>query len=255
METSQPPPQVSVTGSIVIQGQLTAPNSPDAESETPVPPSPFCQFWHWIKNLDYTGIGTISLAIATFSLALLAYCSLQDMRTAINSGQKAFQLSERAFVVPSLAITQPGPSEDFPLLVVPTFRNEGNTQTVELGVWLETNGLFSQGTYPQRLDPKTAWRNKLWLGPKQSISVEGLSMPVRKADVATYKANPSQHWLLYRGAFDYYDVFKHEGTTLHFQRFCYAIWNNPVITGQDRFSFSECTGAGENCADAECAPQ
>jgi hypothetical protein len=209
------------------------------------------QWWFRRYIHEINAVVTLALASGTIALALIAFCSLLDVRAAVERGQQAFELSERAFVVPSIEIMQPGPTEEYPLLAIPTFANAGNSQTVDLEVWLETNGLFPSGSYPSRLDPQTAPHNYLWLGPKQRISVMGIALQIRREDIATYMSNPSRHWILFRGAFQYYDIFKTEGPR-HIQRFCYTLWSNPTITGQVTFAFSECPERAENCADAEC---
>jgi hypothetical protein len=72
METPQPP-QVSVSGSIVIQGHLTAPTPPIvAESSPPVPPSPpWWNIFRWRAERVLAG-ATVMLAIATLVLAVFA---------------------------------------------------------------------------------------------------------------------------------------------------------------------------------------
>jgi hypothetical protein len=259
METPQLS-EVSVSGSIDIQGHLTSPSGPSDSSSPVQPPSSLWRFWNQ-KDFHNRLIAyaTLLLAFVTGALALVAFCSLLDVRAAVSDGKKAFQLSERAFVVPSLEIRYPGPSQDIPLLISPFFKNEGNTQTVEMAYWPEANGLTEQrwdsvgAVYPPRLDPKNVTRNKLWLGPKQGLSIEGLSVLIRAQDLANYLANPAKYWLLYIGTLQYYDVFRDQGTKLHTQKFCYVIWNNPTVIGTGKFAASQCaSGGNENCTDTEC---
>jgi hypothetical protein len=71
-------PQVSVSGSIIIHGQLTAPSSQTAENVPLVLP-PEWQFWHW-KYEKLTAYATLLLATGTMLLAIFSYVQWKTMQ-------------------------------------------------------------------------------------------------------------------------------------------------------------------------------
>jgi hypothetical protein len=72
METPQPP-QVSVSGSIIIEGHLTAPSSPRLEIAPAAVPPPRWKFWQrWKDFHKITAYATLLLASGTFVLAVFS---------------------------------------------------------------------------------------------------------------------------------------------------------------------------------------
>jgi hypothetical protein len=115
METSQPP-QVSVSGSIVIQEHLTAPSSPTVAGAPPDPPSSRWKFWQrWRDFRRVTAYGTISLAaftallaLGTIALAILSRCQISDLRQQFEVAQRPYVWwdSRQPKAVPTMDIGQ-----------------------------------------------------------------------------------------------------------------------------------------------------
>ena len=68
METPQPP-QISVSGRIIIEGQLPAPSSASAENAPAETSPPWWRFWRW-RPESVLAAATVVLAAATFFLAV-----------------------------------------------------------------------------------------------------------------------------------------------------------------------------------------
>ncbi len=102
METPRPP-QVSISGSIVVEGQLTAPDSPTVETAPLPPPAArwkfLCRWKDFQKVTAYATLllatGTVVLAGGTIWLACLSQRQLKEFR-----GQELREL--RAYVSASL---------------------------------------------------------------------------------------------------------------------------------------------------------
>src|ERR1700720_3080413 len=91
METPQPR-QMSVSGRLVIEGQLPAPSSAGSEN-APAPPSPpWWKFWRGppetvlAKISGIASLATVVLAAGTVGLALVSYCQLIDSLTPMQIG-------------------------------------------------------------------------------------------------------------------------------------------------------------------------
>jgi hypothetical protein len=101
METSQPP-QVSVSGSIVIQGHLTAPSTPTVQNASLLSPSSRWKFWQrWKDPHKVTAYGTLSLAaftallaLGTIALAILSRCQISDLRDQFEVAQRPYVWSD-----------------------------------------------------------------------------------------------------------------------------------------------------------------
>jgi hypothetical protein len=76
METPQPP-HVSVSGHIVIQGQLPPASSASPDSVPPQPPRPWWKFWQrWQDFHKLTAYATLLLALGTAALAIFSLVTL-----------------------------------------------------------------------------------------------------------------------------------------------------------------------------------
>jgi hypothetical protein len=76
METPQPP-HVSVSGHIVIQGQLPPASSASLDSGPPQPPRPWWKFWQrWEDFHKVTAYATLLLALGTAALAIFSLVTL-----------------------------------------------------------------------------------------------------------------------------------------------------------------------------------
>src|SRR6266404_728793 len=100
METPQPR-QISVSGRLVIEGQLPAPSSASSEN-APAPPSPpWWKFWRGppetvlAKTSGIASLATVVLAAGTVGLALVSYCQLIDSHANADRQLRAFEVAEK----------------------------------------------------------------------------------------------------------------------------------------------------------------
>ena len=94
METPQAP-QVSVSGQIVIEGQLhSSTPSPQQPSPQPEPP-PWWKFWKWRPESVLAG-ATIVLAAATFLLPYMAWNQTAILATTDKSTRKAAEAAGKS---------------------------------------------------------------------------------------------------------------------------------------------------------------
>jgi hypothetical protein len=132
METPQPPPpQISVSGRIVIEGQLPAPRSaaPETEPELALPsPPPWWKAWTWPPE-KLLGRATAFLALATFGLAVIAWIQLHHNDDTANRQLRAYVSVDGATV------------SHFGDTVVPPeahviLKNSGQTPAYEIRGWI-----------------------------------------------------------------------------------------------------------------------
>jgi len=101
------PPQVSVSGSILIQGHLTAPSSLTVESAPIAPSSPWSKFRRWWKDEKVIAYATLLLALGTIALAVLSRIQITDFREQERRQLRAYigviltPLKVNSFVLPN----------------------------------------------------------------------------------------------------------------------------------------------------------
>jgi hypothetical protein len=201
METPQPP-QVSVSGRIVIEGHLPASSGATAENAPATPSPPGWKFWRrWPPETvsAISALATIILAVSTGIVALVSYCQLIDARSALVVANRAWIAPtgiwhdrQQAFVL--------GTAVNYVLL----FRNIGKTPALHFNVNIE-NGFFP--TPERRIDvPHTDFsRDDMCIGTNISdrgevifpdagqptyTSGEGFSLPALPLQSDTLEKGP-----------------------------------------------------------------
>ncbi len=166
MENPQPP-QVSVSGSIVIQGHLT-PSSPSVETAPLLPPAAWWRFWRrWKDFHKVTAFATVILAaftvvlaIGTIALAMLSQMQVSEFR---NQGQREL----RAYVFTGLTPIAYPPDAPTRFAISLDITNAGKTWARKLIVKTAI------------VKKNTEWRSASWrtsgpmvLGPNQTFRLQ-----------------------------------------------------------------------------------
>jgi hypothetical protein len=92
METPQPP-QVSVSGRIIVEGHLPVSSSSASPENAPAPPPPpSWKWWRWPSApvSVIASLATVILAAATALLALVSYWQLTDSHAALVAANRAW---------------------------------------------------------------------------------------------------------------------------------------------------------------------
>jgi hypothetical protein len=131
METPEPPPappQISVSGRIVIEGELSPPRSAAPETALPLSSPPWWKAWTWPPE-KLLARATALLALATFSLASIAWIQLLH-----NDDTAKRQL--RAYIsVDGATVSRFGDTVVPPEAHV-IFKNSGQTPAYEVRGWI-----------------------------------------------------------------------------------------------------------------------
>jgi hypothetical protein len=146
METEHPqPPQVSVSGRIVIEGQLPASSVAEAEI-APKPPSPWWKLWSW-PNERVAAWATVVLAVATIILAIMTKCSIEEARSEFETTQRPWLNSNETFADSPLSFNKQGANVQLKVQIP----NSGNTPAVSLFI----NGVIIVDEPEQSFAPAT----------------------------------------------------------------------------------------------------
>jgi hypothetical protein len=271
METPEPQ-QISVSGRLVIEGQLPVRKSTSSENG-PAPPSPrWWKFWRWppetvlARTSVIASLATIVLAAGTIGLAVITHIASTEQarltresneisRTAYTATQRAFVTVTDVKLVPSFQETGDVDIWHF----APIIENSGNTPTKNLR-YLTGSGVQAVGTDAQTFArnvfsslkhsglPSSVFRSGLpraVLGPKTQMSVhsytggmgEQVMNPVWSGNGVAVAA----------GFVEYDDVFS--STDHHVTEYCFII--GPQSKPKDTsVTFTLCQN--HNCADEEC---
>jgi hypothetical protein len=284
VETPQPP-QVSVSGSIIIEGHLTAPSSPSLEVAPAIPPPLWWKFWQrWRDFHKVTAYATLLLAGAAFVTLIVTHCDNRDIINqaniaateqhkdtieALTTVQRAFVYTRELQFVARIGDDPLNPT-NHPLSwwFTPIIENSGSTPTKQMRIVV----IASCGTEPLRVN--------FGFGPKQSMMCQDMpdAGPPDPGEIMTHASDYKSLHLItaslgpraqtpvggfgmppdyirnfpkniyFWGAMQYNDVF--ENTNQHITKYCYAVSATKNESGASEPLISLCPHW--NCADAEC---
>lgn len=189
------PPQISVSGSIIIQGHLTTPSSPSIESAPLTLPSSRWKFWRRWKDERVTAYATLLLATGTVALAIFSLIQIRDFRD-----QEQRQL--RAYIgildhkIENLAVGQT-PS------ITLIFKNFGATPARNIKYWAES--------HLDQFSAKDFKPDRLVLFPSDVFSATWTTNPFDEKDIDNLKKGETT--LFVYGEIDYLDAFNCERDT------------------------------------------
>jgi hypothetical protein len=229
MENPQPP-QISVSGHIVIEGQLPAPSSASSE-KTPAPPPapPWWKFWQrsspwWGEHQRLTAHATLLLAVSTVALATFSLIQISDFRD-----QERRQL--RAYI--GVAI---GQIEKFTATTLVEgsiiVKNFGQTPAYNI---IDTGAAIVPAQFPfigslrellkSNMIPAHAFA---LLNPTQDLLINIVSKRLYTDDEIS-KINDGREWRLYLlGKITYRDAFGED----HYTNFCFDYSAETIRTKQ-----------------------
>jgi hypothetical protein len=195
----------------------------------------------WTGTVAFLTGGLVFVGIVT---AIIFWKQLNVMQGQLDVMKNTEIVQFRALISEEIEIEQ---FNGGGVRVVPIFKNSGATQTRDLWAASMTSPIALPNGRIVYLEPPnvaTSPHNYFWLGPQQQSRVDGLSGVFDKPVVDEYHARSAQ--LMFRSLVQYRDI-----SSLHTQRFCFAIWQNRAFFGDDRWAYSQC-GDHQNCADEEC---
>ena len=178
METPQPPPQVLVSGHIVIQGELPKLSGPSPDPKTvPIPPSSsWWQIWRWPPE-TVLAAATVVLAVATIILAVFTLALvnvgfkqakiLSRTDTALHHSAQTvekFRLfteaTERAWIPPIAEIAGPLAKDGSGLKLTLKFIMKNIGHTPAMFVFPSAHLFLRQRGHPDYLDEQKRWCDK-----------------------------------------------------------------------------------------------
>jgi hypothetical protein len=240
METPQPP-QVSVSGRIVIEGHLPASSGPSSET-APAPPSPpWWKFWRgapekvMAKATVALAVGTAMLALGTIALAIFSLIQIF-----VSRDTEERQLRAYVYVKPPPFGIMGVVAGSMPYATI-AFRNSGQTPAYNLRM----GGNIGFGQYPLLPNQKFIdgpYGGELFLNPEAETTTGGrvaqrndVTPEEKQKNMVTQPEldsilNGETHRLYLFGDVTYKDAFGHK----RHSEYCFAYFGaGPTLTAMD----------------------
>jgi len=252
--------------------QESAPlNGPDAEEEhNPPTQSQVMEaivYWlrHWwdsprekSKAADWVMVAlTVLIALAAFWSARIFQRQLTEARNATELSRETLISTQRAYVSVTGLEIRPKLDDNQQKLwaISPVFENTGNTPTKNLR-WAGTMrdwdpylplSKVKRGHPSAAEDITQVTLNRLSLGPHQVVRDRfEASEPIPNGFIEAIRRREMNVYIHGIVVYDDFVSPKH-----HVLRYCYVLWNAPVVVNSIGFTYSQC-GDGRNCTDEEC---
>jgi hypothetical protein len=209
METPQPP-HVSLSGHIVIHGQLPPVSNASPDSVPPQPPPPWWKFWQrWKDFHKVTAYATLLLATGTVVLAVLGLIQIRDFR-------EQARVQSRAYVFPVETQIAPLPANKW--FLGPLWENSGRTPARAMFVYgacaVDVFSVDGHDFNYNDMNKNTSAHPNV-LGPNQNTT--GTGCFYTSDQIATFQQTGK---VIYVGAEVYYnDIFNQP----HLTRVCLTI--------------------------------
>jgi hypothetical protein len=218
METPQPS-QVSVSGHIVLQGQLPPASSAASPDNVPAfPPPPWWKLWQrWKDFHKVTAYATLLLAGGTIALAVFTLCLVIDVENAAERQLRAY-----LYVGSFDTHFEKNPDGSSTFTVTPSSKVFGKTPAASVHpIWVLVMSSSSPGSTAFVRDQGTGSTNNLVQILGQDHKIGPKSIKITNTDIEDLKNHTKM--IVAVGTATYRDVFKKDRWT----DFCVAFnWND-----------------------------